>query len=370
MAVIQQNGLLQYIDENGNVYILYPVTTLDNVSGTGKLLLSEDGKKIKTLDGTEINLSNEESDPTVPEWAKQSEKPSYKWDEISDKPFTDGKLNEECLPDNVGGGSENIYTTEDIVDGVSNLPTGSICFVDGSIKKIYMGDTNGLARLMYSNYPTVESLAVGTSVYMNVNGVRTEFIVVQQYCPDATIYDLSCNGTWLLMKDCYTAMQYGGSSYKNIYRESNVHSYLNGSFIDLLDSNVRNMIKQVKIPYAYYDYTTMVHGTLSKGLSVKVFLLASEEVGYTSSSASELGVELSYFSNSTNAKRIAMYNGSAIQWYSRTPYKSASSNDYVVGFTTSGGGNTTMKYNTHAGIRPAMVLPLTAHVDENFNIIP
>lgn len=57
MAVIQKNGLLQYIDDSGNVYVLYPVTTLDNVSGTGKLLLSDDGKKIKTLDGTEINLT-------------------------------------------------------------------------------------------------------------------------------------------------------------------------------------------------------------------------------------------------------------------------------------------------------------------------
>lgn len=56
MAVIQKNGLLHYIDDSGNVYVLYPITTLDNVSGTGKLLLSEDGKTIKTLDGTEINL--------------------------------------------------------------------------------------------------------------------------------------------------------------------------------------------------------------------------------------------------------------------------------------------------------------------------
>lgn len=54
MALIQKNGMLNYIDESGNVYVLYPITTLNNVAGTGKLLLSEDGKTIKTLDGTVI----------------------------------------------------------------------------------------------------------------------------------------------------------------------------------------------------------------------------------------------------------------------------------------------------------------------------
>ena len=61
MALIQKNGLLHYIDESGNVYVLYPITTLDNVSGTGKLLLSEDGKTIKTLDGTEIKVATDDN---------------------------------------------------------------------------------------------------------------------------------------------------------------------------------------------------------------------------------------------------------------------------------------------------------------------
>lgn len=54
MAVIEKNGLYQYIDENGNIYILYPVTKLENVTGTGKLIQSTDGKTLKTLDGTNI----------------------------------------------------------------------------------------------------------------------------------------------------------------------------------------------------------------------------------------------------------------------------------------------------------------------------
>lgn len=54
MAVIEKDGLYQYIDEYGNIYILYPVTKLDNVSGTGKLVHLENGTTLKTLDGTNI----------------------------------------------------------------------------------------------------------------------------------------------------------------------------------------------------------------------------------------------------------------------------------------------------------------------------
>jgi hypothetical protein len=48
----------------------------------------------------------------------------------------------------------------------------------------------------------IGTLAVGSSLYLNVGGVRKEFLVVHQGLP-SSIYDDSCNGTWLLMKDIY-----------------------------------------------------------------------------------------------------------------------------------------------------------------------
>ena len=50
---------------------------------------------------------------------------------------------------------------------------------------------------------SISELPVGTSVYADYNGVRTEFIVIQQGNPDPAIYDDSCNGTWLLIKDIF-----------------------------------------------------------------------------------------------------------------------------------------------------------------------
>lgn len=42
----------------------------------------------------------------------------------------------------------------------------------------------------------ISTLAVGSSVYLNVGGVRKEFLVVHQGLP-SSMYDASCNGTWL-----------------------------------------------------------------------------------------------------------------------------------------------------------------------------
>ena len=44
--------------------------------------------------------------------------------------------------------------------------------------------------------------AIGSIVKLKVNGAAKEFIVVHQGKP-SSLYDESCNGTWLLMKDIY-----------------------------------------------------------------------------------------------------------------------------------------------------------------------
>ncbi len=86
--------------------------------------------------------------------------------------------------------------------------------------------------------------AVGSIVKIKVNGASKDFIVVQQGNPNTSTYDSSCNGTWLLMKDIYTTSTFGNN---NSYKDSSIHTYLNGTFYNLIDSNIRAAIKQVKI---------------------------------------------------------------------------------------------------------------------------
>ena len=148
--------------------------------------------------------------------------------------------------------------------------------------------------------------AVGSIVKIKVNGASKDFIVVQQGNPNTSTYDSSCNGTLLLMKDIYTTSTFGNN---NSYKDSSIHTYLNGTFYNLIDSNIRAAIKQVKIPYQNGTGSGGSLATGSNGLSTKVFLLSGYEVGWTTSDNGYFpkdGVRLAYFGNSSsgNSKRI------------------------------------------------------------------
>ena len=163
--------------------------------------------------------------------------------------------------------------------------------------------------------------AVGSIVKIKVNGASKDFIVVQQGNPNTSTYDSSCNGTWLLMKDIYATSTFGNN---NSYKDSSIHTYLNGTFYNLIDSNIRAAIKQVKIPYQNGTGSGGSLATGSNGLSTKVFLLSGYEVGWTTSDNGYFpkdGVRLAYFGNGSggNSKRVAYNGSSAAMWWLRSP---------------------------------------------------
>lgn len=206
--------------------------------------------------------------------------------------------------------------------------------------------------------------AVGSIVKIKVNGASKDFIVVQQGNPNTSTYDSSCNGTWLLMKDIYTTSTFGNN---NSYKDSSIHTYLNGTFYNLIDSNIRAAIKQVKIPYQNGTGSGGSLATGSNGLSTKVFLLSGYEVGWTTSDNGYFpkdGVRLAYFGNSSggNSKRVAYNGSSAAIWWLRSPYTSYSGN--VWGVYTDG-SNYYDWYGNSYGVRPAFILPSTLVVSDD-----
>lgn len=214
----------------------------------------------------------------------------------------------------------------------------------------------------------ISTLAVGSSVYLNVGGVRKEFLVVQQGLP-SSLYDASCDGTWLLMKDIYENRQWNSSDV-NKYETSDVNTYLNGPFFNLFDRNIQGIIKQVKIPYRKGDGTNQ---SGANGLSCKVFLLGGYEVGWTTSDSRYFpvdGAKLDYFGASAvgNSKRIANYGGSASSWGLRSP--STYSRDSYMWFVFSDGSYSAAGPSASAGIRPALILPSTTLVDDSGNVVP
>ena len=207
--------------------------------------------------------------------------------------------------------------------------------------------------------------AVGSIVKIKVNGASKDFIVVQQGNPNTSTYDSSCAGTWLLMKDIYTTSTFGNN---NSYKDSSIHTYLNGTFYNLIDSDIRNAIKQVKIPYQNGTGSDGSLATGSNGLSTKVFLLSGYEVGWTTSDNGYFpkdGVRLAYFGNSSggNSKRIAYNGSSADRWWLRSPH---TDNHGSVWAVNTEGSYDAGRWNYHSdGVRPALILPSTLFVSND-----
>lgn len=193
-------------------------------------------------------------------------------------------------------------------------------------------------------------MAVGSTVKIKVNGTLTDFLIVHQGNPDSTIYDSSCNGTWVLLKGIYTTSNFGSD---NSYKDSNIQSYLSGTFYNLIDSDIRAVIKQVKIPYWYGTGRGGSLATGSNGLSTKVFLLSCYEIGARNGyGVPDDGAELDYFES---GDRVA-YNSSGVAaaWWLRSPQ---TSNTYNVWFVNSDGSSNIQNSGNSNGVRPAFVLP-------------
>ena len=239
------------------------------------------------------------------------------------------------------------------------------------IAKILVGDRTNRARLVYSAiqdfppipdepiYPdepksTVSTLEVGSSVYMNVDGKRTEFLVVHQGKPHDS-YDDESDGTWIISKEFFDKTL-GSENY-----ESGTHVYLN-TYFNKLDENIQQCIKSPT--FTIYEETAEDGGSTAiihpyeYDLTCRVFLLDDFEVS----------TGLSYFQS--NASRKMSDN-----WWLRSPM-CLSVNDDEGWWTTTHRARVNKNgeidnYNTAvmASLRPAMILHRSTIIDDDFNIV-
>ena len=215
-------------------------------------------------------------------------------------------------------------------------------------------------------------LAVGSIVKLIEGGVAVEYLVVNQGKPrGSSLYDDSCDGTWLLRKDIKENRQWHSSDVNN-YKNSTIHSYLNSTFLNLFDLSTRSIIKQIKIPYVNGTANSAV-ASGANGLSCKVFFLSGREVGFTINESSYLpddGERMAYFEpgkgSSAKQKRIAKLNGSAALWCLRSPNTYDTIGVFYVG---SDGGCYHRYASSSYGVRPALVLPTNALFDKTTLIL-
>lgn len=259
------------------------------------------------------------------------------------------------------------YSESTIVPIVGNVT------IDGVAKEFVKGYINidGVQKQLVKSYANVDGvwcptwgekrfygdLSVGETINLNVDGSSYEWIVVQQGNPSSSVYDSSCNGTWLLMKDLYTNMIFDTTD-GTYYSNSDVHTYLNNTFLGLIDSDIQSIIKEVIIPVT----TSGNSGTLT----TKVFLLSITEVGLADSSGAilinEKGTVLSYFNGADDVQRIAYYNEQADDWWTRT------CGEYFAGMSywcVRDTGKHILYSSTTSSVyvRPAIIMPSDAECD-------
>lgn len=199
---------------------------------------------------------------------------------------------------------------------------------------------------------TLGNKSVGSIVKLKENGVLVDFYVAKHD------YENGLNGsgrTLVVRKDCYDTRQWHTSNV-NAYATSVIDTWLNSTYKNLLDADIRGVIGTTKIKYTPGNGNTTV-GTLERA----IFLLSVTELGKTASYANTEGTALSIASS----LQIAYLNGSAVVQWTRSP--STSNTSYAYCLNTGGG----VVYNVcyHAGgSRPAFTLPSTLSVSDDGSV--
>ena len=199
---------------------------------------------------------------------------------------------------------------------------------------------------------TLGNKSVGSIVKLKENGVLVDFYVAKHD------YENGLNGsgrTLVVRKDCYDTRQWHTSNV-NAYATSAIDTWLNSTYKNLLDADIRGVIGTTKIKYTPGNGNTTV-GALERA----IFLLSVTELGKTASYANTEGTALSIASS----LQIAYLNGSTVVQWTRSPL--TNSTDSACYLLTD--GNVSNYYcNDTFGSRPAFTLPSTLSVSDDGSV--
>lgn len=199
---------------------------------------------------------------------------------------------------------------------------------------------------------TLGNKSVGSIVKLKENGVLVDFYVAKHD------YENGLNGsgrTLVVRKDCYDTRQWHTSNV-NAYATSAIDTWLNSTYKNLLDADIRGVIGTTKIKYTPGNGNTTV-GTLERA----IFLLSVTELGRSASYANTEGTALSIASS----LQIAYLNGSAVVQWTRSPCTNYA--NYAYCLNTSGDVGSDYCDNTY-GSRPAFTLPSTLSVSDDGSV--
>lgn len=213
-------------------------------------------------------------------------------------------------------------------------------------------------------------LPVGTIVNLMVDGESTPFRIINQGVPsNSSVYDASCDGTWLLAENYCIGSPWDNASSYTSFEDSGAYDELNSTFVESLGSAEQSAVKEVKIPYAYIDPNSnkRTHKTGADGIVTKAFLLSLPELGIVSEGTRD-GAETEYFKNTADgydtpdALRIAKDSVGTYDYATRTVTDN-SGLAYLYYIDTEGDWDY-LSPNDDTYLRPVMIFDKNKRVDE------
>ena len=181
----------------------------------------------------------------------------------------------------------------------------------------------------------------GDIIQLNEGGVPVDFYVAKHD------YESSLNGagrTLVVRKDCYDNRVWDNGNV-NAYASSDLDSWFNSTYKNMLDADIRSLIGTTKIRYTPGNGNNTV-GTLERA----IFALSLTELGQSHTYANTEGSDLPIAST----LRIAYRNGSATTQWTRSPFTNGTGSAW---WLRSNGGFDYDYCNISFGSRPAFTLP-------------
>lgn len=221
----------------------------------------------------------------------------------------------------------------------------------------------------------LSALSPGSTILLNCKDEKREFIVLHQGNPDPALYDASCDGTWLMLKEMFNRNKWDGNLDSSTlqYADSYANGWLRDVFLPYFDADVQDLIRSVKIPYV--DNNAVRSG--ADGLECKAFLLSPYELGWNAENHEGMladGACLDYFKDfaEEDTRRSANYNGTPTSYWTRSPditTSGSNSSAWIVYHKTGGCSLTFISFQTVA-YRPVFILPSALAVDDDGSLLP
>lgn len=204
----------------------------------------------------------------------------------------------------------------------------------------------------------IATLDEGSVIKINESGSPVEFYVAKHN------YESELNGSGKILvvrKDCYSTRTFNSLIYTEHFPTSDICTWLNETYIGLLDSGVQEAITTT-------TFKVWVSGIEVTTAEKKIFLLSATELGYVyNTSQSRLAYVEGEKLDISDLLIPANLNGEAVRQWTRSNVPGYG--EYVCVNNANGSFGRAQSLMAIIGVRPIFALPETMEVDNDFILI-